>query len=72
MNDDERNILLVNSRPSVQDVYFLNKQEFKDAVKLRYDWSLNHNPTRCTWGDLFNIDHIMIWGQGGFIIQRYK
>ncbi len=37
----ERSVLLVNSSPSVQDGYFLNKREFKDAVKLRYYWSFN-------------------------------
>ena len=50
----------------------LNKREFRDALKLRYDWSFEDNPTRCACGDLFNIDHAMICRQGGFIIQRHN
>ena len=68
----EKSVPLVNSRPSVQDGYFLNKRECKDALKLRYDWSFKDNPTRCTCGDLFKIEHAMIRRQGGFIIKHHK
>ena len=50
----------------------LNKRELRDALNLRYDWPFKDNPTRCTCGDLFNIDHAMICKKGGFIIQRHN
>ncbi len=52
--------------------FTLNKQEFRDALKLRYDWPFKDNPTRFACGDLFNIDHAMICRLGGFIIQRHN
>ena len=52
--------------------FTLNKREFRDALKLRYNWPIKDNPTRCACGDFFNIDHAMICKQGGFIIQRHN
>jgi hypothetical protein len=52
--------------------FTLNKQEFRDALKLRYDWPFKDNPTRCACGDLFIIDHVMICKLGSFIIQRHN
>ena len=31
--------------------YNLSKREFRDAVKLRYDWEIADMPTVCTCGD---------------------
>ena len=57
----------------ISDMDFtLNKREFRDALKLRYNWPIKDNPTRCACGDFFNIDHAMICKQGGFIIQRHN
>ncbi|KAL9970442.1 hypothetical protein ACROYT_G022818 [Oculina patagonica] len=52
--------------------YNLNKGEFRDAVKLRYDWEIDNKPTVCVCGDAFTIDHAMICRRGGFIIQRHN
>ena len=52
--------------------FTLNKREFRDALKLRYDWPIEDSPMRCACGDHFNIDHAMICRQGGFIIQRHN
>ena len=48
----------------------LNKREFRDAIKLRYDWPIEDIPTRCVCGDIFSVDHSMVCKRGGFIIQR--
>ena len=45
----------------------LNKREFRDAIKLRYDL-----PAMCICGDLFTIDHAMVCRHGGPIIQRHN
>ena len=52
--------------------YNLNKREFRDAVKLQYDWEIADMPTVCTCGDQFTVDHAMICRRGGFIIQRHN
>lgn len=57
----------------IKDMDFdLNKGEFWDALKLRYDWEIADKPSVCVCGDTFNIDHAMICRRGGFIIQRHN
>ena len=37
----------------LQDLGFnLNKREFRDVVKLRYDWPVEDIPSMCLWGSL--------------------
>ena len=50
----------------------LNKREFRDAIKLRYDWEITDIPAICTCGDLFTVDHAMVCRRGGLIIQRHN
>ena len=38
----------------------LNKQEFRDAVRLRYDWPIPDNPSVCVCGSVFTVDHAMM------------
>ncbi|EDO37922.1 predicted protein [Nematostella vectensis] len=52
--------------------YNLNKGEFRDAIKLRYDWPINDIPTTCMCGDKFTVNHAMICKRGGFISQRHN
>ena len=48
----------------------LNKREFIDAIKLRYNWEIADLPAMCIGGDLFIVDHAMVCRHGGLIIQR--
>ena len=50
----------------------LNKREFRDAIKLRYDWPVDDIPSTCVCGDIFTVDHAMICKRGGFITQRHN
>ena len=50
----------------------LSKREFRDAIKLRYDWEITDTPKVCVCGDQFNVDHAMVCRRGGFIIQRHN
>lgn len=50
----------------------LNKRQFKDGVKLRYDWPIDDIPSSCVCGEVFNVDHAMICKRGGFVIQRHN
>ena len=57
----------------IRDTNFdLNKCEFRDAVKLRYDWDVRDMPSVYVCGDHFNVDHAMICKRGGFVIQRHN
>lgn len=50
----------------------LNKREFRDAIKLRYDWPVDDTPSTCVCGEVFTVDHAMICKRGGFVIQRHN
>ena len=50
----------------------LNEREFRDAIKLKYDWEIADLPAMCTCGDLFTVDHAMVCRHGGLIIQRHN
>ena len=39
----------------------LNKEEFKDAVRLRYNIPLSNLPTYCPCSEKFNESHAMSW-----------
>ena len=58
---------------SMKDMDFtLNKHEFRDAVKLRYDWPIPECPSICVCGANFSVDHAMVYKRGGFVIQRHN
>ena len=50
----------------------MNKRQFRDAVKLRYDWPIDDIPSTCACREVFTVDHSMICKLGGFIIQRHN
>ena len=52
--------------------YNLNKREFRDAIKLRYDWQIDDGPSMSVWREVFRVDHAMVCKRGGFVIQRHN
>ncbi|PFX26663.1 hypothetical protein AWC38_SpisGene8659 [Stylophora pistillata] len=58
--------------PLQEQGYNLEKREFRDAIKLRYDWQFEDIPSKCACGDVFTVDHAMVCKKGGFIIQRHN
>ena len=50
----------------------LNKREFRDAMRLRYDWPIPDNPSVCVCGSMFTVDHSMICQLGGLVIQCHN
>ena len=52
--------------------FTLNEGEFRDILKLKYDWEITDKPSICVCGDVFNVDHAMVCRRGGFIIQRHN
>ena len=58
--------------PLKESDYNLNKKEFRDAIKLWYDWEITDKPMFCVCCVQFSVDHAMVCGRGGFIIQRHN
>lgn len=58
--------------PIKETNFNLNKREFRDAIKLRYDWEIADLPAMCTCGDFLTVDHAMVCRHGGLIIQRHN
>ena len=52
--------------------FHLQKGEFRDALRLRYNWQLNSTPRTCTCGVQFTVDHVMICHMGGFPTIRHN
>ena len=50
----------------------LNKQEFRDALLLRYNEPLQNLPTHCPCGEKFNEVHAMNCKKGGFVNIRHN
>ena len=50
----------------------LNKREFREAIKLRYDWPVDDIPSTCVCGDIFTVDHAMICKRGGLVTQCHN
>ena len=52
--------------------FSLNKQEFQDALSLRYNWPINGMPKHCACGEVNNIDHTLICKKGGYVAMRHN
>ena len=52
--------------------YTLNKQEFRDAVHLRYGWRIADMPIHCSCGDRNDIDHALACKRGGYVVFRHN
>jgi len=60
---------------TLKDMNFdLSKREFRDALRLCYDWPITDGPSVCVCGCMrsFTVDHAMICQRGGLIIQRHN
>ena len=42
----------------------VNKKEFRDAIKLRYDWEITDKPLICACGGQFSVDHAIVCQRG--------
>ena len=47
--------------------FVLNKQEFRDALRLRYGWGIPNMPPFCGCGKKNTIDHTLICKKGGML-----
>ena len=52
--------------------YTLNKQEFKDAISLRYGWEVPGMPRFCGCGKPNSMDHILTCKKRGYVSMRHN
>ena len=58
--------------PNREHGFYLNKQEFKDALGLRYNWPIKGIPATCACGKPNDIDHTLTCKKGGYVILRHN
>ena len=58
--------------PCKDMAFDLNKREFRDAIRLRYDWPIPNSPSVCMCGCYFSVDHAMVCQHGGLVTQRHN
>ena len=58
--------------PLKEHSFHLHKGEFRDAISLRYGWSLSHTPQQCSCGTTFFVDHAMTCHMGGIPTIRHN
>ena len=52
--------------------YCLNKQEFRDAICLRYGWKIPNTPPFCGCGAANGVNHTLICRKGGYVFMRHN
>ena len=60
------------SLPLKEHNYNLNKQQFWDALRIRYNWALPRLPTTCVCGSSYNLQHSLSCKKGGLISLRHN
>ena len=61
----------LSSLPIKAKGFQLNKQEFKDALAMRYGWEIEGLPDICPCDKDFTQEHAMVCPKGGFISMRH-
>ena len=57
--------------PLVDQGLVLNKQEFRDSLRLRYKMPLSDLPSKCVCGEKYTVCHALSCKRGGFVAQRH-
>ena len=50
----------LNAIPREDQNYYLNKNDFRDAIRLRYNLKLHDLPSNCVCGEKFHVQHALI------------
>ena len=57
--------------PLVDQGLVLNKQEFRDSLRLRYNMPLSDLPSKCVCGEKYTVCHALSCKKRGFVTQRH-
>jgi len=58
--------------PMKDQGFELSKQEFWDAIRIRYNWPIDRMPSTCACGSAFNVAHALSCKKGGFVSLRHN
>ena len=58
--------------PLQETNFVLNKEEFRDALALRYGWRPKHLPQKCACGAINSVSHCLDCKLGGYINLRHN
>ena len=61
----------LTAMPLVDQGLVLNKQEFRDSLRLRYNMPLSDLPSKCVCGEKYTVCHALSCKKGGFVAQRH-
>ena len=56
----------------IKRCFFLEKQAFWDAIRIRNNIHLEYLPTLCVSGDSYNLQHTLSCSKGGLVITRHN
>lgn len=62
----------LTSLPLEQHGFSLSKGAFRDAIRLRYGWTLENLPTTCVCGEAFTTEHALNCPTGGYPSIRHN
>ncbi|XP_066914550.1 uncharacterized protein [Clytia hemisphaerica] len=62
----------LTSIPLNEQGFELTKQEFWDAIRIRYNWPLDRLPSTCACGSSFDLAHALSCKKGGFVSLRHN
>ncbi len=62
----------LTSLPLKQYGFRLNKQEFHDAICLRYDMKIKDTARTCVCGETYSVNHCLTCKKGGYVILRHN
>ncbi len=62
----------LTSLPLKRFGFVLNKQEFRDAIALRYNWYISDIPKFCGCGGKNDIVHVLSCKKGGYVSMRHN
>ena len=63
--------LWLNAIPYEEHGFSLNKQEFRDSIRLRYNMRLKNLAQKCACEQCFSVNHALNCKKGGFVVQRH-
>ena len=72
LNSMKCTFLWLTALPIQEQGFYLDKQEFCDALSLRFGWQLYDVPGHCVCGSSFSVDHAMIRKHGGLTFLRHS